>query len=294
MNTAAELIEQGRCEIVIPSYNRPARLRDTLQGIRGFHPTVPIRVVVQGDPLDASLLSFIETDGRIVSLYRSSPGVVAAINAAAEATDAEIMLILDDDASPCPGWLEAHVTGLLSSPEIAYSCGREVNVVNGRSAISELARIFSELTLGIFVSRKHRIGGRIIGWTTPFGFVFGNFNLPGRAVINAPMEGNFAIRTADFRDIGAFDKRFIGNAWGYGPELGYRFARNGRYGVYVGDAIILHYPHPSGGTRAKRGKKWMQDYVHNNRILIQTIGWLGWLGAAPRFIKRGVQTLLGG
>lgn len=284
-------MSMDHCEIIIPSYSRPQRLLQTLREVRRLYADVRIRLAIQGEHPEGDLKSFIDSDSRIAVSFRTVPNVVGAINSAVEETDADVLLILDDDAVPCPGWMEAHVAALLSSSEIAYTCGREVNVNNGRSAVSELTRIASEMLLGVFVPKSRRIGGRIVGWTTPQGMIFCNFFLPGRAVINAPMEGNFAIRRVDFLRMNGFDRGFVGNSWGYGPELGYRFARDGRYGLYVGEAIILHYPHPSGGTRVKSGRRWMSDYVHNNRIVIGTIGWSAWFGAIPRLMRRGFHLL---
>lgn len=288
---ASEAIElvSVRCEIIIPSYNRLNRLFQTVRFVCGLYPDIALRLAIQGEAPSGDFAIFIDQHERIKVSHRVQPGVVDALNAAIQETDAEVILLLDDDALPCPGWLEGHVSGLLSSPDVAYTCGREVNVVQGRTAVSEILRITAEMSLGLFVPRSRRIGGRIIGWTTSAGMVFANFCLPGRAVINAPMEGNFAIRVDDFQQMNGFDARFKGNAWGYGLELGYRFARMGRNGLYVGDAIILHYPHPSGGSRNRRGRKWFKDYVHNNSILVRTIGPIAWLGAIPRLIKRGLQ-----
>jgi GT2 family glycosyltransferase len=279
------------CEIIIPSYDRSQRLLQTLWELRRLYPDVRIRLAIQGERPERDLRLFIGSDPRITVSFRAVPGVVDAINSAVDESDADVLLILDDDAVPCAGWVESHVSALLSSPAIAYTCGREVNVNNGRSALSEIIRIGSEMSLGFFVPKSCRIGGRIIGWTTQHGMIFCNFFLPGRAVINAPMEGNFAIRRADFLRMNGFDRRFVGNAWGYGPELGYRFARDGRYGLYVGEAIILHYPHPIGGTRVTRGRKWLNDYAYNNRIVIRTIGPMAWFGALPRLARRGFRAM---
>jgi hypothetical protein len=249
-------------------------------------------LAIQGDQPSGEFASFLAQDQHIKQSYRVQGGVVEALNAAIGESDAEIILILDDDAIPCPGWVEAHVSALLASPDIAYTCGREVNTVRGRSTLSELLRIVAEQTFGLFVPRNRRIGGRIIGWMTRTGMIFNNFSLPGQAVINAPMEGNLAIRRADFMAMHGFNTKFVGNAWGYGPELGARFAHQGRYGRYVGDAIMLHSPHPSGGSRARVGWSWFRDFVHNNGILVDTAGRIGWLGAIPRLSKRALRVAL--
>jgi len=272
-------------ELIIPSYNRVETLTATLRAVRRLYPKLRIRVALQGPDQRQQLEEELSGDHNFVVDYTPAPGLIPAVNAAIAKSQAEICILLDDDAVPCDGWLEAHVAAF-GDPTVAYTYGREVNARLWRSPLSELARHTMELFAKPFLANDRILYGRIVGWTNALGFVFGNFFLPGTCVINAPAEGNFAIRRSVFLDIGGFNEAFRGNCWGYGPELGIRLARKGLYGRYVGDAIMIHRPQMNGGTRAIRGREWYRDYIHNNRILIEAIGPWAWIGAAPRLLRR--------
>lgn len=272
-------------ELIIPSYNRFERLRDTLRAIRRLYPDLPIRVALQGPDDRARLAAALPGDPNLSVDYHAEPRLIPAINTAFLNSPAAICILLDDDAVPCDGWLEAHVAAL-RDPAVSYTFGREVNARAGRTRLSELLRMAGETAFGLALGADRKICGRIVGWTNGLGFVFANFHLPGTCVINAPAEGNFGIRRRTFLEAGGFRTDFRGNCWGYGPELGLRLARTGKLGRYVGDAIMIHRPHVTGGTRAKRGSAWYRDYLHNNGLLVESIGPWGWIGAMPRLLRR--------
>ena len=272
-------------ELIIPSFNRVERLIETLRAVRRLYPTLPIRVALQGPDDRPRLAAALAGDRHLTVGHRPEPGLIPAINAAFRESGADICLLLDDDAVPCDGWLEAHLAAL-RDPSVSYTFGREVNARTGRTRTSELLRIAAETVLGVALPRDRKLCGRIVGWTNRLGFVFANFNQPGTCVINAPAEGNFGIRRTTFLDAGGYRGDFRGNCWGYGPEFGLRLAREGRLGRYVGDAVMIHRPHVTGGTRAVRGRAWYRDYVYNNGLLVGTIGPWAWVGTAPRLVRR--------
>ncbi|MEF2073929.1 glycosyltransferase family 2 protein [Consotaella aegiceratis] len=273
-------------EVIIPSLGRQDVLIHTLDAIRQLYPNLAVRVALQGDDIRPLLHERFGRSGNFTVEYRPAPALIEALNHAVSNSRADICILLDDDAVPCDGWLEAHLTGLNSEPAVAYTYGREVNTSRWRSLGSEILRIAGELVFGLPLSSRTKLHGRIIGWTNSFGFVFANFHLPGSCVINAPAEGNLAFPRTLFLASGGFDERFTGNAWGYGPEWGLRLARQGLYGRYVGDAIMIHRQHATGGTRSGRRSAWYRSYVANTRIFVETVGPLGWIGAAPRLIRR--------
>jgi hypothetical protein len=272
-------------ELIIPSLDRLERLLETLLAVRRLYPYLSIRVALQGPDFRETLYAALPDDHNFVVDYFVKPGLIAAVNTAFRNSPAEFCIVLDDDAVPCDGWLEAHRQAL-QDPEVAYTFGREVNARVGRSRISEVLRLVGEAVFGVTVGADRRLYGRIIGWTTPLGFVFANFHVPGNCVINAPAEGNFGIRRKAFLDAGGYKTSFRGNCWGYGPELGIRLAKQGRYGRYVGDAVMIHRPHVGGGTRTVRGRAWYRDFVFNNGVFIKSIGPWAWIGAVPRLVRR--------
>lgn len=276
-------------ELVIVSYNRDDILAATLESIRRLYPDLPICLGLQGAGAEALGERLSSTFGaRTVCL--AQPSVTESLNRCILSSSADLVLMLDDDALPCPGWLEAHRAAFAADGDLAYSAGREIRVRKGRSVPSELLRMIVEQPLRLAVPRDAVLQGRIVGWLTSFGILLGNLDRPGTCLINAPRGCNMALRTSVFRDIGGFSTAFRGNAWGFEPEFGARLARRGRLGRYVGDAVVLHGEAASGGTRERAGRAWFKDFLHNHRALMATVGRQAWLGATPRLVARWLRT----
>ncbi|MEZ5935286.1 MAG: glycosyltransferase [Alphaproteobacteria bacterium] len=278
-----------KTELVIVSYNRSEILADTLESIRRLYPDLRICLGLQGADAEALARRFEHAFGlRTVCL--ESPSVTESLNRAILSSSAEVVLMLDDDAVPCPGWLDAHIAAFEADTALAYTSGREIRVHKGRSVPSELLRMAVETLLRLVVPRGAVLQGRIVGWLTPFGVLLGNLDRPGSCVINAPRGCNMALRTSVFRDMGGFSTAFRGNAWGFEPEFGARLARQGRLGRYVGEAVVLHSEAASGGTRQQKGRAWFEDFLHNHKVLMATVGRQAWLGALPRLAMRWLGT----
>ena len=274
-----------KTELVIVSYNRNNVLEATLESIRQLYPTLPICLGLQGLDSEALAERLRHAFG-VRTVCLEAPSVTGSLNRCIFSSDADMVLLLDDDAVPCAGWLEAHVAAFEADADLAYSAGREVRVHRGRSVPSELLRSVAESLLRFVVPKQAVLQGRIIGWMTSFGILLGNLDQPGTCVINAPRGCNMAVRTAVFRELGGFSTAFCGNAWGFEPEYGARLAKRGRLGRYIGDAVVLHSEVQSGGTRQRRGRAWFADFLHNHRVLMVTLGRQGWLGATPRLLAR--------
>jgi len=135
----------------------------------------------------------------------------------------------------------------VSDPGLFYTCGREIRVRSIRPAYADSIRLLFEAFFRKFLPKDVSLQGRIVGWTSSTGLIFGNFNQPGTCRINTPRGCNMAVRKAAFAAIGGFNGFFRGNAWGFEAEFGLRMARAGEYGRFLGDAAVLHYEVPAGG-----------------------------------------------
>lgn len=100
--------------IVIPSHNRSARLLRTLDAI-GRQQDVPLQtvevVVVADGCVDDTVAAVRACDAPFALRTVELPGLgpSPARNRGAEAARAPLLLFLDDDVEPVPGWLAAHV-----------------------------------------------------------------------------------------------------------------------------------------------------------------------------------------
>lgn len=273
-------------EIVIPSYRRMPILQHAIERIRVLYPDIPICLGLQEEAQDDACRKQLTTDRNIRIVQMPTPSTTRTLNRCIETSNADIILILDDDAVPFFGCLEAHLKAYSDDPALAYTSGREVRSSKDRSAVSELFRIILEACVGLFLRRDTKLNGRIVGWTTRLGFIFGNFDRPGVCRINSPRGCNMAVRRVSFVENGGFNESFRGNAWGFEAEFGLRLAQKDQYGQYRGDAIVIHDEMPSGGSRTSSKPLWFAEYIHNHKILMNILGKAGWIGSIPRLTKR--------
>ncbi len=275
-----------KVELIIPSYNRLNILQCTLKQIRTLYPNLKICLGLQGEMPDRDFHTQLECDPNIRIEKLPVPSTTGTLNHCILTSQADIVLSLDDDATPCFGWLESHVSTLVMEPDLAYTSGREIRSTKGRSAFSEWSRIIAEWIFGLFIGSDKKLNGRIVGWITWLGITFANFDQPGVCKINSPREGNMGIRRELFLKQGGFNKAFRGNAWGFGADFGLRMARVGKCGRYLGDAMIVHHETPTGGSREFKKRQWFKDYLHNHRLLINNLGYQAWIGSMPRLLKK--------
>jgi GT2 family glycosyltransferase len=273
-------------ELVIPTYNRLSILRETLRQVRVLYPDLDICIGIQGEMPDSAFEAQLRRDPHLRVEKLPVPGTTRALNHCIRTSRADIVLSLDDDAVPCTGWLESHLAAFSADDGLVYTSGRIIELKRSRSSVSELSRIIAEYAGAFYLPRTKRAGGRVVGWLNGMGLILSNYDRPGACDINAPREGNMALRRDPFLQAGGFRETFRGNAWGFGAEFGARLAKKGRLGRYVGDAVILHREVLSGGSRQGDRKQWYKDFLHNHRVLMQTIGAQGWIGSVPRLLKK--------
>jgi GT2 family glycosyltransferase len=93
--------------VVVPTFNRPERLRSCLTALVQLEGVAPEIVVVDdGSPVDLSpvVSPFGE---RVRYIRQENKGPAAARNAGARATEADFIAFTDDDCRPRPDWLRA-------------------------------------------------------------------------------------------------------------------------------------------------------------------------------------------
>jgi GT2 family glycosyltransferase len=273
-------------EIVIPSYKRLSVLIETVKKIRQIYPTIRICLGLQGELPETETLAALSSDANLRIEKMPSPSSTVTITECIRSSSADVVLILDDDAAPCFGWMESHVAAFEQDPDLAYTGGREVRLTKGFTGFSVFVRIVVESFFGLFLSRDKKVNGRIISWFNGIGLFFGNFDSPGTCRINSARGCNMAVRREVFLEAGGFCPAIVGNGYLFEVEFGLRLAKQGRLGKYLGDAIVIHREVSSGGSRAAGRMKWFLDYLHNHRQVIKIIGPQAWIGSVPRLVKR--------
>jgi GT2 family glycosyltransferase len=273
-------------EIVIPSYKRLFIVHETVTRIRQLYPAIKICLGLQGEMPDHDMIASFSLDPNLRIEKMPMPSSTITMTECIKSSTADIVLILDDDAIPCNGWMESHVAAFEKDPSLAYTGGREVRLTKGFSAFSEFVRIIVESFFGLFLSEDKKINGRIVSWFNGLGLFFGNFDRPGTCQINSARGCNMAVRRSMFLAAGGFCPDIVGNGYLFEVEFGLRMAKQGRLGRYLGDAIVIHREVANGGSRAAGRMKWFVDYVHNHRQVMKLIGPQAWIGSIPRLIKK--------
>ena len=275
-------------ELIIPSYNRLPILLNTFKSIRILYPSLKICLGIQGEKSITEYSNELTNDPNLRIELLSVPSLPGTLNHCIHNSKADIILILDDDAIPFFGWAEAHVDAFRNNKNLVFTAGREVRVKKKRTAFSELTRILVEFICGLFISSDKKLNGRIIGWTSRIGLIFGNFDQPGTCNINTPRGCNMAVRRDRFIEIGGFNETFRGNAWGNEADLGIRMAQGSKYGLYIGHALAIHKEVETGGCRDSNKKQGFKDFLYNHNLLIANLGPQAWIGSLPRLAKKAV------
>jgi glycosyltransferase involved in cell wall biosynthesis len=208
--------------IVIPTHDRRASLERTLRALTDqTYPLAHVEVVVVADGCtdttrDASGGAW-PFSLRVIEQPRLGPA--AARNRGAAATTGEILVFLDDDIEPFPGFLAAHV----------------------------LAHAGSELVVGIGY-----LPAQVQGRRDFFANMFERMREPGRRYVYSDLlSGNFSIRRALFTRVGGFNEALRCHE---DYELGLRLIAADARLQFVPAAAGWHHEH-TGLDRALRRKR---------------------------------------
>lgn len=273
-----------RHEIVIVSYGRDELLIQNHRVLRQLYPATPVCWGLQG-ALSHAVREIETNDQSLRIVHRQTPHITATLNDCLGSSNAEIVLLLDDDAVPCPGWLEMMDDVFTRHQGLVYCMGREIRLNSHFNLFHTWLRLASESIHRVFVPQSALSSGRIIGWMTRTGFIIGNFDLSGNCRINSPRGCNMALDRKAALALGGFEEAFRGNHWGFETEFGLRAQAAGHLGYFCGQAVVLHAQTASGGTRSASSWSSLSTSLHNHRLLIRHVGPLAWLGAIPRLAR---------
>jgi GT2 family glycosyltransferase len=240
--------------VVVPTFNRPERVRDCLTHL-GQQTVPPDRIVV----VDSS------PDARTESVVREFEGVVYARNPMGRGrtpesrqigfslTTEDIVAFLDDDANARSDWLE-ELLQRYRDPEVAGVGGSALNGIEGE--------------------RASGLGS--IGLLLPDGRLTGNFAAdPGRDVdVDHLLGANMSYRRSAIVRVGGIYGDYPGTCLREESDLALRIRRTGHTLVYTPDAVVDHLP----GEYAK-GKRFDRRYVYyanrNSVVLLARVYGMG-------------------
>ena len=201
--------------VVIPTYNRPARLRACLDAFRRLdYPGDRFEVIVVDDgsemPPDAMVSSF-KGELDLTLLRRSHLGPASARNAGAAYAKGEFLAFTDDDCTPVRNWLQALATRFAQHPD---------SLVGGRTQNALPANVYSTAS-SLLVAYVEAYYARSRG-----SFFTSN---------------NLALPAGPFRAIGGFDITFP-RAGAEDRELCERWLNHG-YRMVEAPEVVVHHTH---------------------------------------------------
>jgi GT2 family glycosyltransferase len=214
--------------IVIPTHNRRDSVHRTVSALlRQEYPCSAFEVIVTCDRCeDGTEESLRNAFGSRVRVLRSEAGTASARNAGLREARGELVVFLDDDMEPEPGFVSAH-----AQAHEAASSGPLV--VGGYSP-------------PVLTERSSPIQRWLARYYEDF---FRQIELPARPPAPCDLAGgNFSISTSSLRELGGFDETYSTAREDF--ELaarlihrgfGFRFCRSARAGMHIlvtGDALV--------------------------------------------------------
>ncbi len=184
MSTEESVTCRLEFSVIVPTRNRPQKLRSALEAIsQTDFPLDAFEVIVVADGEGQGLEAVVaEVESPIATRVVEQPqaGPAAARNAGAACARGRYLAFTDDDCLPTPGWLSALNEALDASPG-ALVGGRTINAIDGNRC-SEASQLIQAI-------------------------VYSHYNgQPDRASFLA--SNNMALRAADFASLGGFDPSF--------------------------------------------------------------------------------------
>jgi GT2 family glycosyltransferase len=227
-------------DVVCCTYRRPEafprllpRLEPALAAARASGLEATLTVVCQEESLPGVWLKANPELGRLAWLrfVRSEPGLPRARNAAVAASQADLVLFIDDDVDPSAELITGHVQALDAVPRAIGSAGRVDSRIEGMRA------------------QAHRAVGQV----RASGWVDANFDAPPtteQRVVQTPLGANMAFRRERMTaHLGTrwFDEALEGVAHREETTTAIDLFRRGELLVYAPRGQLFHEEHEVGG-----------------------------------------------
>lgn len=234
-------MSQPQLTIVIPTLNRAPAIVDLVGDLfLQNYSTFDIIVVDQTKETNSKLSELSLSDSRLKIIRPDVVGTCHARNVGVAATQAEIVVFLDDDCRISDSeFLKKHAKNY-SDAKVGGVAGRVVdqNVDLNREQTGPVCHV------------------------TKTGNVLGNASSNIRQDVNAPRGANMSFRRSAILQTGGFDEQFRGNAMREETDFSLRIVKSGWRIVYDPTAAVLHLG-LSGGSRSADRLQWYRDFFFN-------------------------------
>jgi GT2 family glycosyltransferase len=252
-----------KLSIIIPTYNRNAMLRDTLQNVLAFreqyHELIVVDQTKEHDAETALFLDRLTHEKKITLLRLDYPNLPNARNEGIKAATGDIVLFLDDDVAINADFIPTHLAlyedpeiGATTGPVTIVNTGKENNIVFKNSL--SLKAVLKALFFFFIRGKASRVG--------PLG-VMADFSGTKERYADTGIGCNLAFRKHIFSRCGFFDINYAGNAIREDTDMCVRVRKAGYKIKYHPRARLVHYMENSGGTRNSDAEAYWKIFFQN-------------------------------
>jgi GT2 family glycosyltransferase len=236
-------LDRPRVSIVIPAYNKLEFTRKCLRALEANTPSRLYETIIVDNASTDGTEEFLKQTSTPVRTIRNqaNQGFARACNQGAAAAQADLVLFLNNDTEPQPGWLEPLLQILDRDSDVA-------------AAGSKL--LYPDNTIqhaGILIVEDHPSADLLVAVNAhqgrPSDFPLANHPLTVQALTAACL----LVRTSAFREAGGFDEEY----WnGYEDvDLCFRLRDKGWRLVYEPASVLIHHESQSGPERFRMARQ---------------------------------------
>jgi GT2 family glycosyltransferase len=234
--------------IVIPTHNGAALVDDCLVALLPTLPaSIDVEVVIVDDAssddtrMRVAAWSARDSRVRLIGISSRNEGFILSCNRGAAAARGDVLVLLNNDTKPQPGWLEALLRTFDAHPD-AGAVGGKLIYPDGR--LQEAGSlIFADGSAANFGKGDLSIDGPLYNHLREVDYCSGALLATPRAL---------------FFQIGGFDARYV-PAYYEDSDYCFKVRAAGRRVYYQPDSVVIHIEGATGGTDPASGVKRYQQ-----------------------------------
>ncbi len=236
-------------DVIVSTRGRPDMVLDTVRALLAQeYPRFRVVVVDQNDDPVTRLGDIARDDPRLVHHVTETRGLPAGRNEGLSISEADIVIFVDDDIVPEPGFIRGHV--------LMY---RDSSVTGTAGRVTERREEMNAPVPAGRIGKVDRLTGAI----------YRGFTGPKPVGVDTAQGVNMSFRRDALMETGGFDTR-LGGAFLYEEtDVCLTLAERGGRIVYAPDAGLLHLGAPTGGCRIGDAERDIYWYAHNFTLLFR-------------------------
>ncbi len=258
----------SRVSVVIPTFNHSEYLIRCLESIESAGDSTTFEIIVVDDGSDQMHSDRFAAINGIKLITQSNMGFAGACEAGVAASNAELLLLLNNDTEVLPGWLDGLVNEMDRHPETGAAGSM---IISGNHLLQEAGAIIFSDGSGM----QYGWGDSPLKWT-----------YRSRREVDYCSGASLMIRRELWDRIGGFDDRFA-PAYYEDTDLCFAARQAGSKVVYCPNSVIFHNEGSSAGGDGTGSKRFQ---FRNRDLFVEK--WKLVLNAQPVQLHDGYENRL--